>query len=130
MEFETQYLTYAEYTALGGKLAEVPFNILEYRAQKEVDKYTFGRLENLSNQLQETKMCIYDLINVLEKYDNISKNQQNGVVSVSTDGYSESYGNVSQDITISKQKEIKDVVRTYLSNCKLEDGTPYLYIGA
>ena len=129
MEFTKHYLTYAEYKELGGTLDETPFNLLEYKAQKEIDKYTFGRLQDLTEQVQEVKLCDYELINIIEKYDNISKKQSNGIVSTSTDGYSENYGNSSQELVLSKNKEVSTNIKTYLSNCKLEDGTPYLYCG-
>ena len=38
MKFENQYLTYNEFKELGGNLSEMPFNLLEYRAEKEVDE--------------------------------------------------------------------------------------------
>lgn len=129
MEFTNQYLTYEEYQKLGGTLEEMPFNILEFKAQNEVDKYTFGRLKELETQIQDTKMCIYDLISVFQKYQTINENQAKGLASESTDGYSVSYGTPSQEMTKSQNEEIKSCVRQYLIDCKLEDGTPYMYCG-
>ena len=40
MKFGNQYLTYNEYKELKGNLSEMPFNLLEYRAEKEVDELT------------------------------------------------------------------------------------------
>ena len=38
MTFENQYLTYAEYLALGGDtIGETPFNLLEYEARKQIN---------------------------------------------------------------------------------------------
>ena len=38
MTFEGQYLTYAEYTELGGSaIGEMPFNLLEFEARKKID---------------------------------------------------------------------------------------------
>ena len=122
MEFKGQYLTYDEYKALGGLLDQTPFNLLEFEARKEIDKYTFNRLVNLETQKQEVKVCIYNLIN------QISSNQANlnGIASESTDGYSISY--TSQNNAETSQKTRK-TIETYLINCKLSDGTPYLYRG-
>lgn len=125
MEFENQYLTYNEYKILGGQLEEKPFNVLEYKAQKIVDKYTFGRLKNLKEQVQEVKMCIYDLINSLKSTSSIVNNNSN-VASENIDGYSVSYLNNNQE---EADKEYKSLIIDYLSSCKLEDGTPYLYSG-
>lgn len=122
MEFTGQYLTYDEYKALGGNLDQTPFNLLEFEARKEIDKYTFNRLVNLETQKQEVKLCIYNLIN------QISSNQANlnGIASESTDGYSISY--TSQNNAEISQKT-QNIIDTYLINCKLADGTPYLYRG-
>ena len=122
MEFEGQYLTYDEYKALGGLLDQMPFNLLEFEARKEVDKYTFNRLVNLETQNQEVKLCIYALIEQI----NSNKANLNGVASESTDGYSISY--TSQNNSEISQKT-RNIIETYLINCKLSDGTPYLYRG-
>ena len=122
MEFEGQYLTYNEYKALGGLLDQTPFNLLEFEARKEVDKYTFNRLVNLETQNQEVKLCIYALIEQI----NSNKANLNGVASESTDGYSISY--TSQNNSEISQKT-RNTIETYLINCKLSDGTPYLYRG-
>ncbi len=122
MEFKGQYLTYDEYKALGGLLDQTPFNLLEFEARKEIDKYTFNRLVNLETQNQEVKVCIYALIEQI----NLNKANLNGVASESTDGYSISY--TSQNNSEISQKT-RNIIETYLINCKLSDGTPYLYRG-
>ena len=55
MEINGQYLTYEEYKALEGTLDQTPFNLLEFEARQNVDKYTFGRLKELEEQNQEVK---------------------------------------------------------------------------
>ena len=129
MEFSGQYLTYAEYKALGGSLAETPFNLLEFEARQNVDKYTFGRLKELATQNKEVKLCIYKLIGTIDSY-NMQENQNKGISSENTDGYSISYIAPSTTITEAKNSEIKDIIKEYLVDCKLEDGTPYMYCGA
>lgn len=128
MEFKNQYLTYDEYLQLGGTLDETPFNILELEARKNIDKYTFGRLQNLEEQCNEVKVCEYRLINALNAYA-ISENQNKGVLSENTDGYSVSYGQASENTSMAKISETRGIIKTYLAECKLEDGTPYLYAG-
>ena len=126
MDFTKHYLTYAEYKVLGGNLAETPFNLLELKAQKEIDKYTFGRLKNLQGQINEVKVCDYELINKLQNYQ--TAESHNGISSESTDGYSVNYGEISDNVS-SMNKDIENCIKTYLAECKLEDGTPYLYCG-
>jgi len=128
MTFEGQYLTYAEYQVLGGSaIGEMPFNLLEFEARKRVDSRTYGRLKKLSNQIQEVKLCVNKLINVLKGYaENDAKNK--GVSSESIDGYSITYIN-NIELTKAQKAEVKDIIETYLDECKLNDGTPYLYRG-
>lgn len=128
MEFTKQYLNFEEYQELGGTLPETPFNILELEAQKNIDKYTFGRLKNLESQNIEVKICIFKLIEMLNSYS--SYNSQNkSISSESTDGYSISYSGATENVSKSKMQDVKSIIKTYLSDCYLEDGTPYLYVG-
>ena len=129
MEFSGQYLTYEEYTALGGTLDQTPFNLLEFEARQNVDKYTFGRLKELETQNQEVKLCIFKLINLMNSY-NSYETQNKAISSENTDGYSVSYGTPTTDFMEAKNNEIQGVVREYLIDCQLEDGTPYMYCGA
>ena len=128
MEFSGQYLNYEEYNSLGGTLDLAPFNLLEFEARKEIDKYTFGRLINLEEQKDEVKLCVYNLINTLEGYNQDTGRNKN-ISSESTDGYNVSYGTNTTETTKAKQSEIKSIINTYLSNLALEDETPYLYRG-
>ena len=129
MEISGQYLTYEEYQALGGTLAKTPFKILEFEARQNVDKYTFGRLKELEEQNQEVKLCVFKLINLINSYNGY-ESQNKAVASENTDGYSVSYGTPTTDFMKAKNSEIQGVVREYLVDCKLEDGTPYMYCGA
>lgn len=129
MEISGQYLSYAEYKALGGTLTETPFKILEFEARQNVDKYTFGRLKELESQNEEVKLCIYKLIGMLDSY-NSQETQNKAVSSENTDGYSISYQTPSKSLIESKNSEIQSIVKEYLVDCKLEDGTPYMYCGA
>ena len=128
MEFENQYLTYEEYQELGGTLEETPFNILELEARKNIDKFTFSRLKNLDKQIEEVKICEYKLIELLDTYNSYST-QSKSISSENTDGYSVSYSGASENVSKAKINDIKDIIKTYLAECKLEDGTPYLYVG-
>ena len=128
MEISGQYLTYVEYKALGGTLTETPFKILEFEARQNVDKYTFGRLKELETQNNEVKLCIFKLIEMIDSYSK-QEAQNKGVASENTDGYSVSYITPNTTITEAKNSEIQGVVKEYLVDCKLEDGTPYMYCG-
>ena len=127
MEFNGQYLTYNEYQSLGGTLAEMPFNLLEFKARKEVDKYTFGRLEKIGNRYNEVKLCVNDIIGILDLYSDYD-NQDKRISSVNTDGYVESYNLDISGMEKSKNDKIKNIIYNYLSNLYLDD-TPILYRG-
>jgi hypothetical protein len=74
------YLSYTEYTEMGGQLTENEFNRLNFTAQAELDLQTFHRITEADERV---KQCIFALIGVSEVATNIS--------SVSNDGYSISY---------------------------------------
>ena len=129
MEFNGQYLTYAEYQGLGGTLSQTSFNLLEFEARQIIDKYTFGRLKELNTQSEEVKLCAFKLIAIENSYKSLEE-QNKGKASENTDGYSVTYSTNSSDSIKAKNDEYKELVKTYLVDCKLEDGTPYLYCGA
>lgn len=125
MTFEGQYLTYAEYTALGGSaIGEKPFNLLEFEARRKIDIRTFNRLK-ADNIPQEVKLCEYKLINTLEGYTkSLQSIADNGnIKSENTDGYSISYVSASElsDIVKSQSAELDDIIRTYLLGVIYDD---------
>ena len=113
MEFSGQYLTHNEYRTLGGTLDLTPFNLLEYEARKEIDRETLGRLINLKEQSQDTKMCVFQLISLYQSINN-------GV---------EISGNVINYNREQIASTINATIMKYLINSRLEDGTSYLYRG-
>lgn len=121
MNFSGQYLTYAEYQSLGGTLEEVPFNILELTARGMVDNLTLGRLKNLNSQIQQVKVCIFELIGKISATTTAKE-----LSSESIDGYSVSYATKT---TEEQAKIYDDIIRNNLLMCRLDDGTPYLYCG-
>jgi hypothetical protein len=122
MEFKNQYLQYREYMALDNKFSEMPFNLLEFEARKIIDNFTFGRLKNLKDQVQEVKLCVFSLINEINDYNTVKSN----VSSESVGSYSVTY---NKPVSIEQNKKYKNIVETYLSDCKLDNGAPYLYKG-
>lgn len=127
MNISGQYLEYSEYTALGGTLEETPFSILEYNARKKIDERTFGRLKDLETQPEEVKLCVNNLISILDSYTSYNTSNKN-IASENTDGYSVSYKGADANISIAMNKEIEDTIQTYLCNT-LVDNIPVLYRG-
>lgn len=122
MEFKRQYLAYQEYRALGGTLELTPFSLLEFKARKEIDDCTYGRLKKLDTQVEEVKLCIMDLINKIKKYNE----SDNGKSSEIVGSYSVTY---NKPLSKEQKQEIRSIISSYLSECKLDDGTPYFYRG-
>lgn len=131
MEFSGQYLTYEEYKGLGGTIDLTPFNLLEFEARRKIDIRTQDRLKGFeSDEIpQEVKLCVYALINSIVIFSNTMNNAGN-VASESTDGYSVSYITSSQisEVVMSKNKELDDIIRTYLLGVVF-NGEHLLYAG-
>lgn len=121
MDFNNQYLTYIEYRKLEGNLSEMPFNLLEYQAEQEVDELTSNRFKKLEEYPKELKLCINELINSLQRYNEASNKSSETVGS-----YSVSY---DKPVTKEKKQALKSIITKYLSRIKV-DGILVLYCGA
>ena len=127
MEFNNQYLTYEEYKSLGGTLGEMPFNILEFKARQIINERTQNRLKNIEEMPQEVKICVYDLINTMNKYNLSNNSTSSNVSSENTDGYSVTYKS-GTELTEEQKKQYDDVIETDLYGV-IVDNTPILYLG-
>ena len=127
MEFKNQYLSYEEYKSLGGTLGEMPFNILELKARQIINERTQNRLKNVEKIPQEVKICVYDLINTMNKYNLSNNSTSSNVSSDNTDGYSVTYKSGTELIEEQK-KQYDDVMETDLYGV-IVDNTPILYLG-
>ena len=108
MTFEGQYLTYAEYQALGGSaIGEMPFNLLEFEARKEIDIRTQNRLSNIEEIPQEVKLCMYSLINKIQLYIN---DVDRSIGSESVGSYSVDYVDDIRKVISNKDTELNDVI--------------------
>jgi len=118
MEFSGQYLTYEEYRALGGTLDLMPFELLEFECRRRIDERTQNRLKNIESIPQEVKLCLFKLMNVMTSYDEGLDTVSRNIASENTDGYSVSYvtGSQIQEVLKTKNKEIDDIIMTYLTN--------------
>ena len=126
MTFEGQYLTYAEYTELGGSaIGEMPFNILEFEARRKIDSRTQNRLVNIETIPQEVKLCEYNLINTIQHY--INENNRN-IDSESVGSYSVSYGNNIKETIENKNTELDDIILNDLYGVVV-NGEHILYLG-
>jgi hypothetical protein len=113
MEFSGQYLTYVEYVALGGTLSQMPFNLLEFNARKQIDINTKNRLKGIDEIPQEVKLCVFYLINAIDNF--MKATDRGNIASENIDGYSVSYTDSSiQQIIKSKNNQVEDIIMTNL----------------
>lgn len=128
MEFKNQYLSYEEYKSLGGTLGEMPFNILELKARQIINERTQNRLKNIEEMPQEVKICVYDLINTMNKYNLSDNSTSSNVSSENTDGYSVTYKS-GTEMTTEQKAQLEDVMLTDLYGV-IVNGEAILYLGA
>ena len=128
MEFNNQYLSYEEYKSLGGTLGEMPFNILELKARQIINERTQNRLKNVEKIPQEVKICVYDLIQIINKYNNSNNSTSSNISSENIDGYSISYKS-GTEMTAEQKAQYENVMLTDLYGV-IVNGEAILYLGA
>ena len=128
MEFNNQYLSYEEYKSLGGTLGEMPFNILELKARQIINERTQNRLKDVEKIPQEVKICVYDLIQIINKYNNSNNSTSSNISSENTDGYLVTYKSGSE-LTAEQKAQFEDVMLTDLYGV-IVNGEAILYLGA
>lgn len=120
------YLTYDEYTNKGGTLDAATFNRHIDFASSVIEHHTHGRSARLKTIPEEIKTLCRDIVDFADKirgesYGVTSKSQSAGAVSESV-----SYASLTtKDI----ERELKSLIKTYLSRLEDDDGTPLLYCG-
>lgn len=116
------YLTFTEYTDMGGVLSEPAFNRYEFMAEKEIDRETFGRIKTLISIPKAVKMLVYELVQINAKSD-VSEDR---VTSESVGSWSKTYA----DVKANEIKSLKmNLITDYLSEETDENGIPLLYRG-
>lgn len=128
---DKQYLTYDEYTDLGGKVDQAAYNRLETKARKTVDYYTSDRIRNdfetaepeSFTYYQSLKMLMVELIDT-EILTDIANNKQ--VSSETNSGVSRSFVTYT-DIQFANMKY--RLIRTYLTGEVSGKGVSLLYMG-
>jgi hypothetical protein len=121
-----QYLTYEQYTEIGGVLEMTAFNRNIDRVCGMLDNATYGRLEKMTEIPRQVRACCRELVEYLANNVNgktvTSKSQSAGGVSES-----ESYATKTADDV---ENEIANIIFDYLDSVKTDNGTPLLYRGA
>ena len=120
------YLTYDEYSAMGGICDLTAFNRFSDRACGIIDNATHNRIEGMADVPQRAKALCRDLVEYLARNDTTeiavtSRSQSAGGVSES-----EGYATKTADDVYG---DIQNMVYDYLLNVTDDKGTPLLYRG-
>ena len=120
------YLTYEQYTEIGGVLEMTAFERYIDRVCGIIDNATFGRLEKMTEIPRQVRACCRELVEYM------AKNVEQGNVS----SQSQSAGGVSESVTYTNkttediENECANIIFDFLGNVKTDNGTPLLYRGA
>lgn len=134
------YLTYDEYTQLGGEeLEETAFEQLEFEARCQIDWWTFGRLKNEESYPEAVKRCMFKLIELLDKQQKVlmvdavdeDGNVKAGLMaSQSNDGVSSTYNVITGNMAVRViQSQLNNTIRMYLQDVRDSLGRKVLYRG-
>lgn len=122
------YLTYSEYQAYGGTVAESAFPAAEFQARKRIDYLTDSRVQAMAQVPEAVKLCMTSIINANAAAGADALSASPLVASFNTDGYSESYGSAA-DQQAALQNALNRQIREMLSGEFDDNGTPLLYRG-
>lgn len=123
----SQYLTFEEYTELGGTSSELSFLLLEFRARKRIDRMTFSRVQDMAIVPEAVKLCMFSLIETDSKVGLEAQVEKPVVTSFNNDGYSESYGKALS--VEDADRAMSASIRTMLDGENNDEGIPLLYRG-
>lgn len=123
-----QYLTYEEYLTYGGTLSEQDFTIAEFKARSRIDWMTLARVQNMRVVPEEVKLAMMVIIKVDAKYSIEAQTDSAIVSSYSTDGYSESYGGISEQ-SENTERQLTREVNKMLFGVMDDYGVPLIYKG-
>ena len=138
------YLTYEEYTQMGGEELEVTaFEQLEFESRAQIDWWTFSRLKRDAAKgivmPEEVKRCMFKLISLLDKQNKVmlidavdeDGNIVNGLMArQSNDGVSSEYGTITGNMAVRViQSQLNAAIQMHLQDVKDSLGHKVLYRG-
>ena len=132
------YLTYGEYTDMGGTLDETTFTDFAFEAESTINWYTFNRLvkeDSVSDNVKRLMFRLIGLIQLSQQAQSLGQDTKTGnvasaIASQSNDGFSTSYNVLSASEAVKlSQSEVKRLVRQYLGAEVNSLGHKLLYRG-
>lgn len=142
MDMSPRYLTYDEYTEVGGTLDEDVFTYYAYEAESYIDWYTFNRLHNTTEIPDAVKRCEIYLIRLIQERltalgissvgmsSGGSDDPIKSILSQSNDGVSVSYNSLTaKDAIAGLSTEVEQTIQRFLQGVTNELGRKLLYRG-
>ena len=120
------YLTYEQYTEIGGVLEMTAFSRNIDRVCGIIDNATYGRLEKMTEIPRQVRACCRELVEYM------AENVEQGNIT----SQSQSAGGVSESVTYANkstediENECANIIFDFLGNVKTDNGIPLLYRGA
>ena len=123
-----QYLTYSEYTAIGGRCDIDAFNRYSVRVFGIISNETHGRISNMPCVPNAVKYAVRDLI------DYYAANASTSTVTVSSRSQTTGTVSESESYIVKSAADIEadaqNIIEQYLLSETDANGTPLLYRGA
>ena len=136
IEYSPVYLTYDEYTTLGGTLDENAFYAVEFEAQTFVNWITYNRLKDEETFSSTVKRCMYDLVSLITAKRNVLLNgttESEGNSTIKTmqnDGVLVTYNTMSgEELFNALSVDAKRIILRYLNGEKNSKGKLLTYRG-
>jgi hypothetical protein len=131
------YLTYDDYTQMGGTLEYTAFVNLEFEAEALINYYTFDRLQSEIEIPEAVIRCMFKLVSLAQTKQQAfslgqseNSNSSVSITSQSNDGVSISYNTISASEIFEKARdEFKLCIMQYLSGIRNSSGQRLLYRG-
>lgn len=106
------YITYEEYVELGGDLPEDKFNLIERKAQRWLDSFTFNRIQKLAEIPVIVKECLVEYISRLNIVD--SQRESGDVITSYSNGVETFNYQLKSDKEV--KKELNNIAIDWLPN--------------
>lgn len=122
-----QYLTYEEYSSLGGELSLTAFQRNIGRACGIIDGATFHRMDCMVEIPSQAKACCRDMVEYISAHSVVDKTVTSRSQSAGGVSESESYAVKTAD---EMYGDIQNILYDYLYGLCDDKGTPLMYRGA
>ena len=124
------YLTYEEYTGMGGGASQSAYPRLEAKAAALLNRMTFGRLAGSEAVSESVKYCMFDLIGAIEAEESLGGIAAGREISaMSNDGVSVSFSASGSGGARAGAAKYAAIARDWLANETDACGIPLLYAG-